>query len=92
MGVDAGGDAFEFARELNEATEAQKTVTQESLLVLQRASEMSKRYEARITEQARLLGVQGKRIAAAINCLDLPVLSAEKARLEALSHLRGDHD
>jgi hypothetical protein len=94
MGVDAGGDAFELAREMAESSEVQQHVTQDSIAVLQRAAAQAERYEARIAEQARLLGVQGKRITSAINALrqleDMGV-SGLLVR-EALEHLEGLHD
>lgn len=41
----------------------------ETMVVLKRAGEQAQRYEARITEQARLLGLQGKRIQKALVAL-----------------------
>lgn len=91
MGVDAGGDAFRLAEMMNREAEVQKHVTQESVVVLRRASEQYERLQSRIAEQGKLLGVQGKRITHA-----LAVLGDEETNVNRITDaeaiLRGERD
>lgn len=83
MGVDAGGDAFAAAQEnYGEAHVISMTKHKDAIT---RATEMAERYEARIAEQARLLGLVGKRVQKAIQVLpERPELASEI--------LKGEHD
>jgi hypothetical protein len=99
MGVDAGGDAFELARELNEALEGSLTIPPRNEPVtvtahgfVERAAEQAARYEARIAEQAKLLGTQGKRIVGAKAALEDNGPEFSDRITKALQFLYGEWD